>query len=503
MDQDCVSKSSNSVVQKVFRGVIIHCVRLGGIATVTNKLEYLPQGCLGLNPTGKIVFCCDVKELAEKEKMFGFAIDNVEVHQLKNTQMLIPGFIDTHCHAPQFPNLGIGLDLPLLEWLQQYTFPTEAKIKDLKYAQDVYNKVVLRSLACGTTTCSYFGSIHKEGTLLLAELCFKYGQRAFVGKVNMDTMSPNFYCEESGDSFRKTVEFVDVVNSKGYGTMIYPVLTPRFAVSCTEGLMKQLGEFAASHRDIPIQTHLGETIPECQLIQDMFPNSDSYTHVYDKCGLLGSKTILAHCNYMSDEELKLIASRGASISHCPNSNFSLGSGVCSVKKILQFGIKTGLGTDVSGGTSPCILDSIRLALVASKMTSLKEKGAFSYDPTENFNENLKNPKRRKSSLSFYEEKASSALPHLSLDEAFYLSNLGGAEALGLDHITGNFEAGKEFDALVVDLSPSSLSTSEQTIHIFEKDTLKDKLQKFLICGDDRNIVGVYTQGQLRDLKAQK
>ncbi|KFQ79407.1 Guanine deaminase, partial [Phoenicopterus ruber ruber] len=334
-------------------------------------------------------------------------------------EFFIPGMVDTHIHAPQYSFTGTRVDLPLLQWLTTYTFPTEAKYKDSDFAEEVYTRVVRRTLKNGTTTACYFATIYTDTSLLLAEIIDKFGQRAFVGKVCMDTNdSVPQYKELTADSVQETERFVKELLEKKY-PRVQPVITPRFGPSCTEDLLCALGDLAQA-RDLHVQSHISENEEELKLVENMFPAYQNYTELYDKNKLLTSKTVMAHACYLSEEELKLFSLRGAAISHCPNSNFSLRSGVLNVQKVLKHNVKLGLGTDVAGGYSASMLDAIRKTMMASNSLQINKVNETG----------------------------------LTLEEAFRLATLGGSQALGLDDVIGNFEVGKEFDALLINTKAS-------------------------------------------------
>ncbi|XP_010218460.1 PREDICTED: guanine deaminase [Tinamus guttatus] len=367
----------------------------------------------------------------------------------------MPGLVDTHIHAPQYSFAGTRVDLPLLQWLTTYTFPTEAKFKDNDFAEEVYTRVVRRTLKNGTTTACYFATIHTDTSLLLAEIIDKFGQRAFVGKVCMDLNdSVPQYKETTADSIQETERFVKELLGKKY-PRVQPIVTPRFAPSCTEDLLQALGNLAETH-DLHVQSHISENEEELKIVKNLFPAYQNYTDVYDRNKLLTSKTVMAHACYLSEEELKLFNLRGASISHCPCSNSSLCSGILNVQKVLKHNVKLGLGTDVAGGYSASMLDAIRKTMMASNallLNKVNERG-------------------------------------LTLEEAFRLATLGGSQVLGLENVIGNFEVGKEFDALLV-----NTKASDSPFDLFSSDAFEDTLQKFLYLGDDRNISEVYVSGK--------
>jgi len=282
----------------------------------------------------------------------------------------------------------------------------------------VYNRVVSRTLANGTTTASYYATIHVPATNLLADICLSRGQRAFVGRVCMDQMSPDFYRDESADAgieaTKACIEHIRAVDPEY--ALVSPILTPRFAPSCSEESLARLGRLHAETQ-LPCQTHISENKGEIKLVRELFPESKSYANVYDRAGLLTSKMILAHAVHLTGEEKALIRERDAKISHCPASNTALTSGCAKVRELVDAGITVSLGTDVSGGFSASILESARQAIWVSRYVAMQD------------GDDAK----------------------LSVEEALYLATRGGAKTVGLDDKIGGFEVGKEWDAQLINL----------------------------------------------------
>ncbi|XP_046404842.1 guanine deaminase isoform X2 [Ischnura elegans] len=433
----------------LYVGPYVHSIGL-------NDLQVIEEGVIAVT-NGKICAVDSKDNLNRVAEKFGISEQNF--HFLDNGEFLIPGFVDTHIHAPQYPNAGLGYDKPLLGWLDHYTFPMEAKYSDEQFAETIYNAVVKRTLSYGTTTACYFATIHVATAIVLADIVLKHGQRAFVGKVNMNVNHPSYYGESSENSLKDTETFVNAILSKK-NDLIKPIITPRFAISCDMELMKKLSDIAKKH-DVHIQTHISENRDEVKYVAELFPECKSYADVYDSAGLLTDKTILAHGVYLTDDEIKTIVKRSSSVSHCPTSNSCLRSGICHVRKLLQNGVQVGLGTDISGGYSPSIIEVMKAAL------------AVSID------------------LSFEKDKSNQQTCALELKEVFYLATLGGARALRLDNKIGNFEIGKEFDALVV-----SLRGEPGGVDVLTPLNTLELLQKFVYLGDDRNVKKVYVSGKI-------
>ncbi|KAJ3380349.1 hypothetical protein HDU92_006047 [Lobulomyces angularis] len=440
---------------KIFVGPILHSFS-------PSDLRILNPGTIAVNNLGKIEFVQEGVHSDQLLKKFNLTSEHVTV--LKENQFILPGFVDTHIHAPQYVFTGTGYDVGLLEWLEKYTFPKESEFKDSSHAHGSYQKVVKRSLRCGTTTACYYATIHLEASKILANVVKSVGQRGFIGKVNMDNNSPDYYVEKTEDSLNDTSAFIEYVNSLN-SDLVKPVLTPRFAPSCTSKLMSGLADISRE-KNLLIQTHISENCGECEWVKNLFPEQNGYADVYKHNGLLNEKSVMAHCIYLTEEERKLFKEVNAGISHCPNSNFSLQSGVLNVRQLFREGItKVGLGTDVSGGYSASLLDGMRQSIIASKVIHMKSRDAAE--------ENICEP--------------------LTFKEAIYLATLGGAKVLNLEEKIGNFEVGKSFDALLIDLNVGENGTS--TIDVFRHDKIEDLIEKFVYLGDDRNISQIFVAGK--------
>ncbi|RMX38807.1 hypothetical protein pdam_00016762 [Pocillopora damicornis] len=449
-------RTSRLSIKHVISGTLVH-------STAASRMEICPKRIIGVDHDGKIVFIDNASCMEELAERFGF--NERDVITLKeNRQFLMPGLVDTHIHAPQYIFTGTGYDVPLLQWLEKYTFPSEARFANKEFAQNAYRKVVERLLKNGTTTASYFATIHYDATVVLCDVIAELGQRAYVGKVCMDRNSPNYYIEGTEDSVKNADRIITYILGMK-NPLITPVITPRFVLSCTSDLMKKLGSLAKNY-NLPIQSHLNENKKEISLVKEEFPN-ESYTAVYDKHNLLNGKTYMAHCCHSTEEEINLMLERNSAVAHCPTSNFNIRSGVADIRHYLNKKIKVGLGTDVSGGESPSMLVAIRDCVKASN--------AISFGKSEEFTA-------------------------LTYEEAFFLATLGGSQVLGLDDKIGNFEVGKDFDALLIDVE-----VPDSPFDCFDADDSKDAVQKFLYLGDDRNIRQVYVAGKLvtgEDFKTQ-
>lgn len=244
-------------------------------------------------------------------------------------------------------------------------------------------------------------------------------------------------------------------------------------------MMKKLAELAKRY-DLPIQSHISENLNEISFTLELFSGHQNYAQVYDTAGLLTNKTIMAHAVHLNEEEIELFHERGTAVSHCPNSNTNLKSGMCDVKRLIEGGVKVGLGTDVSGGNRISILDTMRAALdVSNHLNFMKNQNILG---TGRVAENV--------------EKNSKYEP-LDYKQVFFLATLGGAQAMALDDKIGNFLVGKSFDALIIDTYSGVIDKfdlPQSFISTCENELLK-MLQKFIFTGDDRNIKQIFVKGR--------
>ena len=335
---------------------------------------------------------------------------------------LMPGLVDLHIHAPQWPQLGTGLDLPLERWLFDYTFPLEARYADTEFAAAVWDDLVPSLLATGTTTAVYFSSNHLEATTALARACARHGQRALVGRVAMDhpTGTPEWYRDATAtagvDASAASIEAVDTVGDP----RVEPIITPRFTPACTDALLEGLGELAAA-TGVRIQTHCAESDWHCGYALERFGIADPAA--LDRFGLMRPHTVLAHSDHLTADEMALVAGRGAGVAHCPLSNAYFANAVFAVRRALTADLRVGLGSDIAGGARPGLLGVCQDAVTVSRML---EDGV---DPALG--------------------AAQRGVPESRIDTvtAFWLATAGAAALIDLP--VGLIEPGRRFDAIAV------------------------------------------------------
>lgn len=330
-------------------------------------------------------------------------------------RLIIPGLVDLHLHAPQYSFSGLYMDLELLDWLNRHTFPEEAKYADMAYAQKAYAIFVDALIHSPTTRASIFSTLHLDSTYLLMEMLEKSGLHTYVGKTNMDRNAPDILREKSAnDALAQTEAWLQKAHAFRY---THPILTPRFIPTCTPELMRGLSALQKTYA-LPVQSHLSENPSEVTWVKKLCPSASSYADAYDQYGFLGGRhpSIMAHCVYVTDEEIALMKARKTFVAHCPQSNTNLSSGIAPVRRFMQAGLHIGLGTDIAGGHSLSMFRAITDAVQVSKL--------------------------------FWRLVDQSTKP-LTFPEAFYLATKGGGSFFGS---VGGFDAGYAFDALVLDES---------------------------------------------------
>ncbi|KDN39078.1 hypothetical protein K437DRAFT_14574 [Tilletiaria anomala UBC 951] len=537
---------------------------------------------------------------------YGWKEGAYDVIRLDKGEFLMPGFIDTHTHACQVPNIGLGQQYELLDWLNNITFPRERKFEDLSYAQRTYSSVVQRLVDSGTTTACYYATLHLDASIILANICHEKGQRAFIGKCQMDRNGGQGYQEKTASqSMQDTKDFIEhcrklasgqsastlpaaastrmsptgtaqtspassapivltaartkqpgagprsnhtedssislassisastaftqspvcasaprhrslKYNGHAHGThsrtssgsttpsvvrgqerekelsnaLVQPILTPRFAIACTDALLSAIAALQARDPTLRIQTHLSENPSEISFTKELFPFAENYTAVYDHFALLTPRTILAHAIHLEDEEMELIAKRGCGVSHCPTSNLNIRSGCSRIGEMLNRGIKVGLGTDVSGGFGLSMLSAIRDASVVAKVLAMGPSAASN-------SATAGGPKEGTATVAHDFTKG--PLPIATL---LFLATLGGAQVCAMDNRIGSLAPGKDFDALLIRTTSTWSDQRGYTgcpgMYIEPEDELPQILEKLLFTGDDRSIAQVFVRGRRVD-----
>ena len=382
------------------------------------------------------------KDIPEKYK-------GLPIKDFKNA-LIIPGLVDLHTHAPQYAFRGLGMDLELLDWLKKYTFPEEAKYANLEYAEKAYSVFVEQTKMSATTRAVIFATVHRDATILLMDKLEKAKINCYVGKVNMDRDAPDDLREPGFlESAFDTFGWINEVNGKY--KFVKPILTPRFLPSCSDALLQELKEIQKAY-DIPVQSHLSENPSEVELVHNLFPKAAFYGDGYDSYNLFGNgvKTVMAHCIYSTEEEIKRMKDNGVFVAHCPASNMNLCSGIAPIKRYMEENMRVGLGSDVAGGECESIFRAIKNAIQVSKL---------------------------------YTRLINDAYAPLGFEEAFYLATIGGGEFFGK---VGTFKDGYEFDAIVLD---------DKELYINNDLSLRQRLERDIYLeADAKCIIGKYVNG---------
>lgn len=369
--------------------------------------------------------------------------------------LLIPAMNDMHVHAPQYRNLGIAMDEELIPWLNNYTFPEEARFRDLHYAYAVYTRFVHDLWLNGTMRASVFATSDTPSSLLLCRLFDEAGLGGNIGLVAMDRNCPE---KLQVPYTRYALEMMQFAMATDDFALVNPILTPRFIPACSPNLLKIIGKMA-QETGIPVQSHLSENRSEIAWVRELEPESTCYGDAYNRYGLFGqAPTWMAHCCYTEGEELELMQRNHVVAVHCPTSNCNLGSGIAPVRTFLQNDIQVALGSDISGGHHLSMFRVMQYALQMSKLQYAHSEGK---------------------------------LPFLTLSEAFYMATKSGGSFFGR---VGSFEKGYAFDALVID--DSRLNYSDTALGV-KPYTLQQRLERYIYLGDDRQITHRFCQG--RDL----
>jgi guanine deaminase len=363
--------------------------------------------------------------------------------------LVLPGFVDTHVHYPQVRAIG-GLGMPLLDWLERCALPEEARLADTAYAATVAAEFVSGLARAGTTTALVFGS-HFAGAVdaLFAESA-RVGLRVTSGLVISDRVLREDLLTTTQRAFDEGLELAR--RWHGVGRNRYAV-TPRFSLSCTPSMLESAGALLKEVDDLWFTSHVNENLEEVEAVRQLF--GCDYSTTYDRAGLLGSRSVLAHNVHPSTPELRMLGATGTAVAHCPTSNAALGSGSFQMGQHLQHGVRFALGSDVGAGTG----------------FSLFKEGLQAY-----FVQQLMGRERGGHKL---------AARHL-----LHLATSAGADALGLADTVGDFEVGKDLDALWLRPEPGT------TLDIALRHALspEDALAKAFALAGPADVAGTWVGG---------
>ena len=431
--------------QQAYRANILHFLDDPDKVGESQSYEYFEDGLL-ITEGGRISAVGEASRLVKK-------VQKEEIFDYRG-KLLLPGFIDTHTHYPQTEIIA-SYGEQLLEWLETYTFPTEAKFIDKKYAIGIADLFLDELIKNGTTTALVFPTVHSQSVDAFFEAAEKKNLRMIAGKVLMDRNAPENLTDTADSAYFDSKELIERWHDRG--RLKYAV-TPRFAPTSSEAQLKAAQALLKENPKVYFHTHLSENLDEVRWVKELFPSCRNYLDCYDQLGLLKERSIFAHCIHLEDSEWLRLKETGSNISHCPTSNLFLGSGLFNLKRATTAGVKIGLGTDVGAGNTFSLL---KVMADAYKVQQL--------------NQNL-----------------------FSAFKALYLATLGGARCLSLDTHLGNFLPGKEADFIVIDKKP----TDFLAFRMKQCSTLLEEIFTLIMLGDDRCIHATYIKGEVSQQKTE-
>ena len=431
---------------KAIRGAFLDFIDDPFFAIEADSVRYVLDGLLVINEAGYIQDFGPYDTLSAQ-----YADVSVETHR---DRLILPGFIDTHIHFPQTAMMA-AYGEQLLEWLNQYTFPTERKFQDKDYAREIADVFLDELLRNGTTTALVFAAVYPQSADAFFEAAQARNVRMIAGKVLMDRNAPDDLCYTAETAYQDSKALIEKWHKNG--RLLYAV-TPRFAITSTTEQLRLAGKLLTEYPDVYVHTHLSENVNEVALVKELFPHCAGYLDTYDQAGLVTDRSVFAHGVQLTDAEFARLSEAQAAIAFCPTSNLFLGSGLFKIEqaKSLETPVKVGLGTDVGAGTSFSILQTANEAYKVAQLRHQK----------------------------------------LSPFKALFLATLGGAKALALDDVIGNFKPGKEADFVVLD--PQSTPLLAQRNPKPTAQTLKalaDLAFSLVIMGDDRAVTATYIMGE--------
>ena len=431
---------------KAIRGAFLDFVDDPFYAPEEESVRYVADGLLVLE-AGKI-------------KAFGAYADLQDEYESIPTtvyaeRLIMPGFIDTHIHYPQTEMIA-AYGEQLLEWLDQYVFPTERKFDDKTYAKKVAEVFLDQLLSNGTTTALVFAAVFPQSVDAFFESAERRNLCMIAGKVMMDRNAPDYLCDTAESAYQETKDLIERWHQKG--RLRYAV-TPRFAITSTDKQLRKAGELLKEFPDVYMHTHISENVNEVAWVKELFPDCKGYLDAYDRAGLVKERCVFAHGVHLTDAEFRRLSAAGSAIAFCPTSNLFLGSGLFKIEqaKSAEYPVKVGLGTDVGAGTSFSLLQT---ANEAYKVAQLRQQ-------------------------------------KLSPFKALFLATLGGARALCLEETLGNFDVGKEADFIVLDPRATPLMGFRNDSSV--PDTLSelaDRAFSLIMMGDDRAVQATYIMGEI-------
>ena len=424
---------------RAYRGSLLHFLGDPGDGADGSAVQYFDDGLLVVE-NGLVKAAGEARELLPTLPAAAQVVDHTG-------RLLMPGFIDTHIHYPQTDMIAASA-AQLLDWLDDHAFPAERRFADAGHAAESSRFFLDELMRNGTTTALVFGTVHAVSVDAFFAEAEARNLRMIAGKVLMDRNCPEYLRDTPDGGYRDSSSLIEKWDRRG---RLHYAITPRFAITSSDAQLESAGRLATEHPGVFVHSHVAENVNEVKWARELFPQARSYLDVYEHFGLLRERAVYAHCIHLDDEDRSRMAQTGAAAAVCATSNLFLGSGLFDFAAARHAGMRTGLGTDVGGGTSFNMLRTLAETYKVAQMGGHR----------------------------------------LTAWRGFYLATLGGAKALGLDDRIGSFAPGREADFIVLRMDSTPLIARRMKT----ARTPAEKLFALMMLGDDREIGATYIMGE--------
>ncbi|MGY3027019.1 guanine deaminase [Pseudomonas lurida] len=427
------------LTRKAYRAAILHSLADPAEVGIDASYEYFEDGLL-------VIESGQISAVGHAGDLLPTLPADIDITHFQDA-LITPGLIDTHIHLPQTGMVG-AYGEQLLDWLNTYTFPCESQFADKAHAEEVADIFIKELLRNGTTTALVFGSVHPQSVNAFFEAAEKLDLRMIAGKVMMDRNAPDYLTDTAESGYQESKALIERWHGKG---RLHYAVTPRFAPTSTPEQLALAGQLLAEYPDLYMQTHISENKQEVEWVKELFPERKGYLDVYDHYKLLGERSVFAHGVHLCDDECARLAQTGSAVAFCPTSNFFLGSGLFNLPMAEKHKLNVGLGTDVGGGTSFSLLQTLNEAYKVMQLQGAR----------------------------------------LSPFKSLYLATLGGARALRLEDKIGTLQPGTDADFLVLDYNATPLLS----YRLKQAKNIAETLFVLMTLGDDRTVLQTYAAGQ--------
>ena len=424
---------------RAYRGSLLHFLGDPGDGADGSAVQYFDDGLLVVE-NGLVKAAGEARDLLPTLPAAAQVVDHTG-------RLLMPGFIDTHIHYPQTDMIA-AYAAQLLDWLDDHAFPAERRFADAGHAAESSRFFLDELMRNGTTTALVFGTVHAVSVDAFFAEAEARNLRMIAGKVLMDRNCPEYLRDTPDGGYRDSSSLIEKWDRRG---RLHYAITPRFAITSSDAQLESAGRLATEHPGVFVHSHVAENVNEVKWARELFPQARSYLDVYEHFGLLRERAVYAHCIHLDDEDRSRMAQTGAAAAVCATSNLFLGSGLFDFAAARHAGMRTGLGTDVGGGTSFNMLRTLAETYKVAQMGGHR----------------------------------------LTAWRGFYLATLGGAKALGLDDRIGSFAPGREADFIVLRMDSTPLIARRMKT----ARTPAEKLFALMMLGDDREIGATYIMGE--------